>query len=858
MKTLVLFFAILLAGAAHGQQTLSAQATMSEGPIYEGSPFRYQIQVSGSDRPEAPDMSAFTDFTVNLLGGAPNSMDSLTTINGRTTRHRQVGFVFTYELTPKKEGILSIPAVKIRADGGNAETQPLTVTVRKPEETEDFKLRVTFSKGKAYVGEPVSVEIIFYYGAQMEEPQLSFPMLNDDRFFFYDLDAKNDGAIGELEGKTFRTLRIRKAFIPKEAGSYSIQPATVQFLGLAGYSTRRDVFGRAVRQGQFQSQVVPSNGLTLEVLDLPVEGRPPHFAGHVGEYNIHTFATPTEAGVGDPITLTVSVSGPPYLAHVELPPLSQQAALTRDFKVPAEIASGSMKGAAKVFTQTIRALRDDITGIPPVELPYFDTAAGAYKIAKSDPIPIKIRTARVVTALDAEGSDPIQGPGSSEVQSWTEGIAHNYEDAGVLLAQTYDPGLWFRSPSFWLLLSLPAGYLALQIYRRRQRLREADPAGALSRQALGEFQAELERAASAGAILEALRTYLGHKLRLPAKALTWRDLEKPLADLQVEPATLESVKTIFAQGEASRYSGLSTADVAELRRRALEAALDVESRVKSNAPLLLQRFAFLQKFLGLILLCLPFTAQALTQSELATEFQEGNRLFREANDISAADPGKARELYEKAVLRFERLAREGGVRNGKIYYNLGNAYFRLQDLGRAILNYRRAELFTPNDPNLLHNLAYARLRRADRIEEAAGDRLLRSVFFWHYDFSSRARTAIFTLAFVMVWICLAARLWIARPYLKWTAGFAGALALVMLISLIAEAGSLRRTRPGVVLAPEVIARKGDSETYERSFETPLHAGAEFTLVEDRGDWLHVALADGRRCWLPRTAVEMVR
>ena len=54
------------------------------------------------------------------------------------------------------------------------------------------------------------------------------------------------------------------------------------------------------------------------------------------------------------------------------------------------------------------------------------------------------------------------------------------------------------------------------------------------------------------------------------------------------------------------------------------------------------------------------------------------------------------------------------------------------------------------------------------------------------------------------------------------------------------------------------ARKGDADTYEAAFTEPLHAGTEFVLVEDRGDWVQAELSDGRRCWLPARAVGLVR
>ena len=62
---------------------------------------------------------------------------------------------------------------------------------------------------------------------------------------------------------------------------------------------------------------------------------------------------------------------------------------------------------------------------------------------------------------------------------------------------------------------------------------------------------------------------------------------------------------------------------------------------------------------------------------------------------------------------------------------------------------------------------------------------------------------------------------------------------------------------GVILADEVIARKGNSETYQPSFEAPLHAGTEFELIEKRKDWYLINLADGRKCWLPQHSVGLI-
>lgn len=255
----------------------------------------------------------------------------------------------------------------------------------------------------------------------------------------------------------------------------------------------------------------------------------------------------------------------------------------------------------------------------------------------------------------------------------------------------------------------------------------------------------------------------------------------------------------------------------------------------------------------------PATAgQGLDRTEVFDLFSRAKELYRQANEAMARDPDEARELYRRAAMRFERIVDEGGVRNGGLYYNIGNAWFRMGDLGRAILHYRRALLYAPNDSNLQQNLSYARSKRRDRIEPKAETHVLRTLFFWHYDLAARTRLVLFAAAFGAVWVLAALLLFRRSTAVRWGLVIAAGLSALLLGSLTIEAAVSSRTVAGVVLADEVVARKGDAETYQASFKEPLHTGTEFDVVEDRGDWLQVDLADGRRCWLPRQSVGLVR
>ena len=250
-------------------------------------------------------------------------------------------------------------------------------------------------------------------------------------------------------------------------------------------------------------------------------------------------------------------------------------------------------------------------------------------------------------------------------------------------------------------------------------------------------------------------------------------------------------------------------------------------------------------------------AQELDKTTVSDLYSQAKEFFRQANSKGVTST-EAMSLYKKSAMRYERLIKEGGIENGMIYYNLGNIYFRMNDIGRAILNYRRAEQYIPDDNNLKQNIQYAREKRIDKVEEKQETKVLKTLFFWHYDFSIKTRIMFFTIFFAIVWISACLRIFIKRPFLVWCITVSAIISILFSGSLTTEEFILKKTRPGVILSLETTARKGNSETYEPSFKEPLHAGTEFTLIEDRGEWYQIELSDSRTCWVTSNDVELVR
>ncbi len=243
-------------------------------------------------------------------------------------------------------------------------------------------------------------------------------------------------------------------------------------------------------------------------------------------------------------------------------------------------------------------------------------------------------------------------------------------------------------------------------------------------------------------------------------------------------------------------------------------------------------------------------AKAEPAPDNAVLLQQANELFRQGNEHK--DRGQDGEgFYRQALLRYEQLVNERGIRSGRLYYNIGNTYYMLGDLGRAILYYLRAERLMPADPNLTENLEYVRGKRRDRIESADYSKMRRLFTLKLVPLPVREQLA--ALAFGLFWLLLSLRLFRPRLAPRFAAAACAVLALVLGLSVFRES----RAPEGVITAEEITARKGDGLSYSSSFAAPLHAGTEFVLIERRAGWWLVELKDGSRCWLPAEAAELV-
>jgi hypothetical protein len=579
---------------------VSVQAQVEKDSVSVGEPFVLQIRVEGGDiapGTEQPDVSGLRDFAVEVLGGRNNNSSSITIINGKVNKIESHGYVYSYRLTPRKTGELEIPPIAVPLDEHKSKivtTQPITIKVGEPEATDDFHLELKFSKTNFYIGEPVVLTVVWYLGKDVESVTFNLPILQDQAFSFLDPKADQEPrkqyfqipiggtnilaekGTGIHNGREYTTFSFRKVLFARKPGSFEAPEATVSCKALVGYSRQQkrrspldgffdDDFFNSARKGVYKTVVARAHPVILTALALPEDGRPPGFSGWVGRFHLGSSANPTEVSVGDPITLTLTVSGSDYLDNVELPLLARDPQLEKDFKIPDEMAAGITRGDVKQFTQTLRPRSAEVKAIPPIKISYFDPDARRYEIAESNPIALTVKPARVLTSADVEGKAGGTAVKKSELENWSQGIAHNYEGPEVLERQAYRVSSIVRSP-LWLALTFAPllSFAALLVYIKVRQRHLADPGRLRSGKASVRFK---QRVASIGteglrdsracaALLDAIRNYLGDRLGSAGSAQTFADVAGKLEEKGITVQLAERLRDLFDACERGSYGGL--------------------------------------------------------------------------------------------------------------------------------------------------------------------------------------------------------------------------------------------------------------------------------------------------------------
>jgi len=220
-------------------------------------------------------------------------------------------------------------------------------------------------------------------------------------------------------------------------------------------------------------------------------------------------------------------------------------------------------------------------------------------------------------------------------------------------------------------------------------------------------------------------------------------------------------------------------------------------------------------------------------------------------DFTKANQEYAQGHFKEATSGYEALVRAGEW-SANVFYDLGNAYFRTGDFGRAVLNYERALALERHHPEATANLQIARDEaRALEMQQSSPERYLQFASVNQY---SIAATIAFWLAIFAIVVLIFAR---RRSAMTITVSI---LCLLVCAVSIYAAYALEQGSKGhglaIVTGKDVQARLATADTANSVLALP--PGSEIKILSTRGDWTYAALPNNLRGWIPAKDAEQVR
>ena len=240
------------------------------------------------------------------------------------------------------------------------------------------------------------------------------------------------------------------------------------------------------------------------------------------------------------------------------------------------------------------------------------------------------------------------------------------------------------------------------------------------------------------------------------------------------------------------------------------------------------------------LLCLIPSAGA-KEANPASLFQQANAAYR------GGDYGQAASLYESLIAQDQK--------EGDIYYNLGNAYFKQGKMGLALLQYERARKLDPRDHDFLANLNYVRSLLEYRVEDKRNWYL--RAFEAVLAFFTEKEMGIASLAFgVLFWMS-----WIFSLYVRpgslwgWKRKMVSVLAALAFSFWVAKGLHDRTTQEAIVMKPQAPVRYGPS--YKDQVALKLGEGIKIRVTKNAGEWSRIVLTNGETGWIAQEEIGII-
>lgn len=829
--------------------------------VEAGENFRVSFKVTTQDVDDFRSGLHSTDVVEVIAGPYTSSESSFQMVNGHTSSSSSI--TYTYTLYAAKSGVYNIPAAHARVGGKQISSRPAKVTVvgsaqgrgnNSPKMHEDDNypphmkvagsaisgrdlfIKVSANKRKVYEQEPILLTYKVYTLVDLTQLEGKMPELTGFHTQEIPLPQQKSFHIERVNGKPYRTVTWSQyVMYPQMTGKMEIPSIT--FKGIVVQQNRSvDPFEAFFNGGSGYVEVkrnIVAPSIKIDVLPLP--HKPANFSGGVGKFNISAQLNKNELKAGDPLSLRIVVGGIGNLKLIKQPVVNFPKDWDKyDPKVTdkTKLTSNGLEGNMIYDILAVPRNQGHYT-IPPVELTYYDTSLNQYKTIKTQSFEIEVA----------------KGDGSrSSVVDYSKDQPKDIKDIKKGEAELHSvDNFFFGSVGYLMSLLIPfAAFVALLVIFRKRAIDNADLVKMKGKKANKIATKRLRQANKlmlAGKtnefydeVLRALWGYVGDKLNMPAEKLSRENISEKLQSHNVDDNTISKFLSAIDDCEMMRFApGDPEGNMNKTFESAMTAIMEIENVMKKKSnKAKVSGFSFVL----MILMLMPLSANAITKQNADDEYAKGN--------------------YQQAIKDYQEILKAGV--SSEIYYNLGNAYYRTDNITQALLAYERALQLSPGDNDIRFNLQYARSKTIDKITPET------EMFFvtWYnslVNFTSVdrwAKTAIVSIVMALLLILVflfAPQMWARKS------GFYGSAVFLLLFAFanlfaFQQKHELETKQGAIVIAPTVNVKKTPAASGTDVFV--IHEGTRVDIT-DRGmkQWRGVKLADGREGWLKTSQIEEI-
>lgn len=798
-----------------------------------------------------------------IAGPYTSSQSSFQMVNGHTSSSSSV--TYTYTLYASKNGTYTIPAAHARVNGRIISSRAVKVTVSgtarqnngAPQMHDDYAgeaqmrkagsrisgndlfIKVSANKRRVHEQEPILLTYKVYTLVDLTQLEGNMPDLTGFHTQEVKLPQQKNFHVEKVNGKNYRCVTWSQyVMYPQVTGKLEIPSIT--FKGIVVQQNRAvDPFEAFFNGGSGYVEVkrnIVAPRLTVQVDPLPK--RPSDFSGGVGKFNLSASVNHTEVKAGEPISMRVVVGGIGNLKLIKEPSVvfpkdfdKYDAKITDKTKLTENGVEGNM-----IYDILAVPRNQGQYEIPPIEFTYYDTGQNAYRTIKTQAFKINVKKG------DGKGS-------SVEDYRQEENDIRGLKQQKVRMHRVDE--FFFGSTQYWVSLLVPllAFIILLVVFRKRaldhadivkMRGKKANKVATKRLKKARNLMSQNKQAEFYDEVLHALWGYVGDKLNMPVEKLAHENIADNLQRQSVDGKTIDTFISALDECEFERYApGDPSGNMNKTIDSAMTAIMEIENVMKTSSKHKNNSAARGKTFLFCMLMALvSLSASATTKENADAEYKRGN--------------------YQQAIKDYEELLKQGV--NADLYYNLGNAYYRTDNVTQAILAYERALMLSPGDDDIRFNLQFATSKTIDKITPES------EMFFvtWYHslvNFTSVDNWAVMAIASIVLVLLLVLMFLFGPNVMLRKIGFYGGCLFFVLFVFCnffayQQKYNLQNRTAAIVIAPSVTVKKTPANGSSDVFV--IHEGTKVDIT-DKGlkDWRGIRLADGREGWLQTRQIEEI-